>query len=97
MRPIKELLVLLREFLPGNIKEDSGGSICWSIDDMYTDDRALITLKECELLDKYIEDKEPDDHGSYPNIHGLHCGFWWPYGELAPRIEFLNKLIDELQ
>jgi hypothetical protein len=58
---------------------------------MYACEEGLITLKECNLLLGYIGDNKPDDAGCFGFL-----SFWWPYGELAPRIEFLNKLIDEL-
>ena len=87
MGTIKELLILLREFLPGNINKRMAGSICYTIYDMNYD--KLITDKEERLLLKYIDDhcpiKDPD-----------YTGFWWPYGELEPRLEFLDKLIAEI-
>ena len=87
MRTIKELLILLREFLPININERMGGSICYTIYDMNYDE--LITNKEERLLEGYIDDHCPIEDPDIP-------GFWWPYGELHPRLEFLDKLIKEI-
>jgi hypothetical protein len=54
-----------------------------------------ITTLERYMLDEYIEQKEPNNRRDYFNYNGVP-GFWWPYGELHPRLEFLDKLISEL-
>jgi hypothetical protein len=95
MRPIKELLVLLRDYLPGNINDDYGGSLCWAAGNMCLMDDVISSGERNDLLD-YIEQHRPDGVGDYYGGSWARSGFWWPYGELTPRIEFLNKLIDEL-
>lgn len=89
MRTIKELLILLREKLPEYIIKETSGSICLAIVEMWENDD--ITTLERYMLDEYIEQKEPNNI----NYNGVP-GFWWPYRELAPRLEFLDKLIAEL-
>ncbi len=94
-KTIKELLILLRDFLPTNIKSTNkwmGGSLCFSIADLLYND--MITLAELNKLHKYIMAKKPPNAGNY-KTQGIK-GFWWPYKKLAPRMEFLNKLISEL-
>jgi hypothetical protein len=92
MRTIKELLILLREELPKRIANYDSGSICWTILRMSDDN--MITDEERNKINYFIESKEPD----FPSYFYYDdcCGFWWPYGELAPRLEFLDKLISEL-
>ncbi len=85
-RTIKELLTLVRDFLPTNINNEDAGSICWSIVDMRY--AHLISEKEEDIIWDYIQENKPSDCGD-----GM---FFWPYRELAPRMEFLNKLISEL-
>ena len=93
MRTIKELLILLRENLPQDITRDNGGSICFTIIDMCRMD-SIITRSEENLLLKYVSEKKPSDAGNFDGQLG--SGFWWPYGELSPRLEFIDKLIAEL-
>ena len=85
-RDIKELLILLREFLSEHIQEHVCGSMCWSAFEMR--DRGMMTDKECITLIEYI-------NGHKPKLRG-GGGFWWKYKSLVPRIKFLNKLISEL-
>ncbi len=80
MRTIKELLVLLRDRFP-NFQD---GCLCWTIGSIARS--GLISLEESFILRNYINTKRP------PNAKL----FWWPYGELAPRLEFLDKLIKEI-
>lgn len=89
MRPIKDLLILLRDFLPGNINNLLGGSLCYSIIDMHLRE-SIIDRAEREALLKYIERHKPR------NIKPDEEGFWWKYRSLAPRMRFINKLIKEL-
>ena len=89
MRPIKDLLILLRDFLPGNTNNAGGGSLCYSIMDMHLRE-SIIYRAEREALLKYIGKHKPR------NIKPDGKGFWWKYGSLAPRMRFINKLIKEL-
>ena len=85
MRTIKELLILLRENFPYPIgTEMRCGCLCWAIGSMTR--AGLISWEENIALRNHIKTKRPPNAGM----------FWWPYGELAPRLEFLDKLIAEI-
>ena len=90
----KELLILLRDFLPTNINKENGGSLCWSACDMWPAN--IISARDRIFIIEYLASKKPIDAGDFSTPDGNDTGFWWPYGELAPRMEFLNKLISEL-
>lgn len=83
MRTIKELLILLREEV--NTRFD--GCVCYCAANMCG--KVQITYNEFDALDDYINSHRPEDTKD-------RLAFWWPYGELQPRLEFLDKLIAEL-
>ena len=84
MRTIKELLILLREELPKNIPLRSLG-LCGTSVNITLDH--IINPDELDLLMEYMRKKAPITANNT---------YWWPYGELAPRLEFLDKLIKEI-
>ena len=84
MRTIKELLILLREKCVTRIPEAKYG-ICGTIDWLVSCED--ISLDEAYKLYYYVEINQPKE---------VAGAYWWPRGELSPRIEFLNKLIAEL-
>ena len=86
MRTIKELLILLREGAVIRIQVCQYG-LCGTIDWMC---RCMESINndESKVLENYIESHKPDK---------VCSAFWWPRGELAPRLEFLDKLIAELE
>ena len=96
MRTIKELLILVREKLPEYITHEKSGSICWTVTEMQENDD--ISRGEENKLLRYLLGVKPDVVGYYWYVDTEDSinGFWWPYGELAPRLEFLDKLIKEL-
>ena len=87
MRSTKELL----EVLLDRYQHDEDDTIRWrglcyaAINVRYRD---LITQEEERLLISYLKENRPK--------YSRRAGFWWPKGEVEPRIEFLNKLISEL-
>ena len=83
MRTIKELLILLRE----EMEVRFAGCICYCAANMAG--RKLITYDEFHALEDYINSHRPEDTKD-------RIAIWWPYGELAPRLEFLDKLIAEI-
>lgn len=83
MRTIKELLILLREEVANRFNE----CICWSLADMVG--RKDISYDEHHALEDYLELHRPEETKK-------RAAFWWHYGELAPRLEFLDKLIAEI-
>jgi hypothetical protein len=85
MRTIKELLILLREKLPEYIPTHCRG-LCATTLLLWV--REIIDYEEMDLIDKYLLDKRP--------VGTPDCGYWWPEFKLAPRLEFLDKLIAEL-
>lgn len=80
MRTTKELLILLRDKLHWYIK--GCGGMCNTIACMYHDN--VITSPENYLLRKYIGEKANNNE------------FWFPRGELEPRINWLNEQIEKL-
>lgn len=87
MRSIKELLeTLLHEY--ENNKDDTirWTGLCSAILTLRTFD--LITEGEKKVLEGHIKENRPD----WSRLKH----YWWPKGEVEPRVEFLNKLISEL-
>ena len=85
MRTIKELLILLREKLPEYIPTHCRG-LCATTLMLWN--RGIIDNKEMDLIDDYLWDRRP--------VSTSPGGYWWPQFELAPRLEFLDKLINEI-
>ena len=83
MRTIKDLLILLRE----ELVNDFDHCICWQLASMVNDWK--ISHLEYDEIIIYLEERRPDKKKGKGS-------FWWPYGELQPRLEFLDKLIAEL-
>lgn len=76
-------MILLRE----EVETRFDDCICYCAANM--SGRKLITYDEFHTLDDYINSHRPEDTKD-------RVAFWWPYGKLQPRLEFLDKLIDEL-
>ena len=93
MRTIKELLILLREYFP---KSDicERGALCFAIRDMYHDHH-LISREEEHILYDYIHDNRHKCLG-IKRACSSDFPYFFPDGELAPRLKFLDKLIAEL-
>ena len=83
MRTIKELLILLRE----EVANRFDACICWSLAAMVG--RKDISYDEYHALEDYLELYRPKEIKKSD-------AFWWPVGELEPRLEFLDKLIKEI-
>ena len=87
MRSIKELLELLLDQYENNrIDWIQWAGLCWAIIKLYTND--VVNFYEKEILLDVIEANKPDTPWS--------GRYWWPKGEVEPRIEFLKQLISEL-
>ena len=84
MRTIKELLILLREKCVTRIPAAMYG-LCGTIDWLFFCDD--ISPEEANKLHYYVEISKPAE---------VAGAYWWPRGELTPRLEFLDKLIAEL-
>ena len=75
----------MRRTLPYPIGDEGvQGCLCWATGAMYRAE--IITWEEAESLRSFIKTKRPRKADL----------FWWPYGELSPRLEFIDKLIAEL-
>ena len=86
MRLIKEVLMILRDNLPAIIPCRAKG-LCHA---MYVLRReGFISLSELEMLDEYILSHMPGNKN--------YLEYWWTPEELAPRLEFLDKLISKLE
>ena len=93
MRTIKELLILLREYFPkSDVKER--GALCFAAYDMFLD-HSIITEEEYKELRTYIETNRKKTNGIKSKL-SYDSPYFFPMGELAPRLEFLDKLIAEL-
>ena len=80
MRNTKELLELMLEH-----KGLFHDGLChWALY-LYDDD--LITRAEYRLLRKHIKKNKPENAGRH---------YYWNYGEIAPRIEWINQQIEKL-
>jgi len=85
-RPIKELLILLRDYFPKS-HADGRDALCFAIHDLWKDHK-IISYNEAKKLDRHI-------HAHRPNPNSK-AAYFFPLGELTPRMKFLNKLISEL-
>ena len=88
MRSTKELLeVLLDRYQNNTIEEINWAGLCWAITKLYAYDG--VNFYEKEILLDVIEANRPEsvESGKY----------WWPKGEVEPRIEFLKQLIKKYE
>lgn len=87
MRDIKTLLeVLLDQYENYRIDLIQWSGLCFAINRLRVGH--VIDQHDEEALLKVINANKPDAVWSER--------YWWPKGEVEPRIEFLNKLISEL-
>jgi hypothetical protein len=77
-----ELLKILRDFLPKYLSRNKGG-ICGAVYMLPIEGR--ISIKEISDLLQIISDNNPT---TLPNDT-----YWWPKGELEPRLKFIDRLI----
>lgn len=94
MRTIKELLILLREYFPKSDLSERG-ALCFAIRDMWVDED-IITADEEASLNRYLHEKRDRVNGISGAIPDPDEPYFFQEGELAPRLEFLDKLIAEL-
>ena len=102
-RPIKELLIILRDNLEiCFIKDINNGGMCYAAYDL--ESTLIISNNEYHLLIKYLEDHKPRNayrrRKKYLYIYD-NKGFslrrhWWTPRVLKPRINWLNKEINKL-
>jgi hypothetical protein len=102
-RPIKELLIIVRDNLEERMKNDpSNGGMCAVIYDL---ERAhLLTDDEREELLNYLKTHVPKCAKKYMDEHRFECdnmGFalgrhWFEPRSIPPRLRWLNKQINSL-
>lgn len=84
MRNIKTLLeILLYEYQSNQDEDIRRFGLCWAIVKLRNHD--VVKFYEMDILLDVIEANKPDTpcSGTY----------WWPKGEVEPRVEFLKQLI----
>lgn len=91
-RPIKDLLVLLREYAPEYVASE--GSLCQAAGKMWGNN--VIDMNEVVDIGAYIYRHKPGSQ-SDDTFARETDEEWWPEGEIEPRLEFLDKLIEELK
>jgi hypothetical protein len=82
-----ELLKILRHYLPKYMASNKSSGICGAILGLLTSD--ILTADERSTLENIIINNRPS--GANP------FDYFWPKGELKPRIDFLNKLIEKYE
>jgi hypothetical protein len=83
MRPIKDLLILLRKEMPWRIWFGENYGLCGTLVDMERD--KIITEEEHKVLKSYLYDHRPAPFGG-PLYWFTPCHVW-------PRYQFLTRLI----
>ena len=86
MRDIKTLLeILLYKYENDMVYKIQRNGLCWAIQRLRK--RNIISAQEEVILIEHLHSNKPE----------WACdGYWWPKGEVEPRIEFLKQLISEL-
>ena len=67
-------------------------SLCQLTSDMWAVD--LITVKESDLLYKYIRENRPSKYSSIAAFKSRKNSFYWPKGEIKYRLSWLRKHIE---
>ena len=102
-RPIKELLIILRDNLPKGIKiNNNNGGICSVIYQLSSYE--IISAEEREILLNYLKNNKPPSAVKRKKIYkGIvdPYGFlledhWWKPRVVKPRLNWLNKQINKL-
>lgn len=81
-RTIKELLILLREYI---VKQYDFLGMCSEIRDMYHID--LISSVEYDILTNYLKNNKPEN---------INDNFWWIPREKQPRLDWINEQLKSL-
>lgn len=82
-----ELLKILRYYLPKYMTGNKSGGICGTMLGLHIS--GILTTDERLTLKNIVIDNRPS--GSNP------FDYFWPKGELRPRIDFLNMLIEKYE
>ena len=91
MRSIRELLELMLENQQ-IFNKDSGGLCSWVGDMRYAN--FLISYTEYITLRRYIESNRPNPYSSVGAFRARDTWFYWPKGNIKPRIKWLKEHIN---
>jgi hypothetical protein len=86
MRSIKELLQVMLD----NQDLFTSGLCNWAIRLYYKD---IISYEESKLLDSYIENNRPSKYSSLKAYKARKTWWYWPHGEIKPRLKWIKKHI----
>ena len=92
MRTTKELLILLRDYIKDRDIIASG--LCQEIYEMFLDNEIL--SDEVRKLNNFIYKNRPRK-GKHFDIEYQNQVWYWKKMEVAPRLAWLNDLIDEFE
>ena len=101
-RPIKELLIILRNNLKRYFRDSNNGGMCSVAFDLSSN--SIISIDEYKLLFEYLDDHKPRNayrrkklDSSLYDSKGFNLRrHWWTPCVLKPRINWLNKEINKL-
>lgn len=82
-RTIKELLILLREYI---VEQDVFLGMCSEINEMYCLD--LISNKESKILTNYLKKNRPKGMDMFDS--------WWKEGDKQPRLYWIDEQLKRL-
>lgn len=91
MRPMKELLILLKEYVE-QLPNDKFMGMCPCT--LYMRRERIISLDEELFIDEFTRENRPTDT-RFGDITPYNM-YFWPYGEKEPRIAFLDHHIKRL-
>ena len=90
MRPIKQLLIILRDYIIEEKPIQFG--ICSAISDMKNDN--IISLHEYAVLISFINYNRPSPWNKYYNKKLKKFAYFWPGGDFVIRTKWLNHAIN---
>lgn len=82
-RTIKELLILLREYI---VEQDNFFGMCSEINEMYCLD--LISNKESKILENYLKNNKPEN--------AFYDDYWWKEGDKKLRLDWIDEQLKNL-
>jgi len=89
MKTTKQLLQLMLD----NQQCFNGGLCYWAA---WMHHCELITENEFDTLLSYISDNRPSTFSSIPAFKNLDSAYYWKYGDIKPRVKWLEKQINSL-
>ena len=90
MKTYKELLILVRDYIP---EEVTFNGLCGTAYDLWADE--VITYKEYNKLLKFIKEHRPKRGKMYDSEY-RHSEFYWSRKIKQPRLDWCNYWIEKL-